>query len=113
MKDTGARVHTGLAMFTFPSLPVPTKEEWNHVESLRPNILELCTVFARPEIKAAWDLHISEMLEAAEEEGVEITSAHVQIRALFEYLARHHASNEFAGPNRRGAEDVLSSYRRT
>ena len=45
MKDTRATVHTGRAMFTFPSLPVPTKEEWNHVESLRPNILELCTVF--------------------------------------------------------------------
>ncbi len=69
--------------WTFPSIPVPTKEEWNHVESLRPNILELCTVFARADTKAAWDLHIQEMLEAAEEEGAEITSAHVQIRALF------------------------------
>ena len=37
--DTKARLKNG-AMFTFPSLPVPTKEEWNHVESLRPNILE-------------------------------------------------------------------------
>ena len=36
------------AMFTFPSLPVPTKEEWNHVESLRPNILE------RPARTARW-----------------------------------------------------------
>jgi hypothetical protein len=70
-------------MFTFPSIPVPTKEEWNHVESLRPNILELCTVFASAEIKSAWDLHIQDMLEAAEEEGVEITRAHVLIRALF------------------------------
>ena len=57
------------------------------MESLRPNILELCTVFARADIKAAWDLHIQEMLEAAKEEGAEITQAgtraHVQIRALF------------------------------
>ena len=81
--DTKARRKNGSAMFTFPSIPVPTKEEWNHVESLRPNILELCSMFARADIKAAWDLHIQEMLEAAEEEGVEITRAHVQIRALF------------------------------
>ena len=81
--DTRARHKTGSAMFTFPSIPVPTKEEWNHVESLRPNILELCTVFARPDIKAAWDLHIQDMLEAAEEEGVADSAAHVQIRALF------------------------------
>ncbi len=71
------------AMFTFPSLPVPTKDEWNHVESLHPNILELCTVFARPYIKAAWDLHIQDMLEAADEEGLADSAAHVQIRALF------------------------------
>ena len=64
-KDTKTRRKNG-AMFTFPSLPVPTKEEWNHVESLRPNILELCTVFARADIKAAWDLHIQEILEASE-----------------------------------------------
>ena len=44
--DTKARRKNGSAIFTFPSIPVPTKEEWNHVESLRPNILELCTVFA-------------------------------------------------------------------
>jgi hypothetical protein len=80
--DSKARRENG-AMSTFPSLPVPTKEEWNHVESLRPNILELCTVFARPEIKAEWDLHIQDMVEAAEEEGAETTSVHVQIRALF------------------------------
>ncbi len=67
MNETRARVHTGRAMFTFPSLPVPTKEDWNHVESLRPNILELCTVFARPDVKVAWDLHIHDILEAAEE----------------------------------------------
>ena len=42
-----ARRNNG-AMFTFPSLPVPTKEEWNHVESLRPNILE------RPARTARW-----------------------------------------------------------
>jgi hypothetical protein len=70
-------------MFTFPSLPVPTKEEWNHVESLRPNILELCTVFARLDVKVAWDLHIHDILEAAAEEGVVDAAAHVQIRALF------------------------------
>ncbi len=81
--DTRARRMTGSAMFTFPSLPVPTKDEWNHVESLRPNILELCTVLARPDIKAAWDLHIQDMLEAAEEEGLADSPAHVQIRALF------------------------------
>ena len=52
-------------MYTFPSIPVPTKEEWNHVQSLRPNILELCTVFARPDAKAAWNSHIQEMLVAA------------------------------------------------
>ncbi len=34
-------------------------------------------------MKAAWDSHNQEMLEAAEEEGLEITRAHVQIRALF------------------------------
>ncbi len=81
--DTRARRMTGSAMFNFPSLPVPTKDEWNHVESLHPNILELCTVFARPDIKAAWDLHIQDMLEAAEEEGLADSAAHVQIRALF------------------------------
>jgi hypothetical protein len=70
-------------MFSFPSIPVPTKEEWKQVDSLYPNILELCTVFARPEVKAAWDLHIREMLQAAEEEGVVGSAAHVQIRALF------------------------------
>jgi hypothetical protein len=37
--DTKARRKNG-TMFTFPSIPVPTKEEWNHVESLRSNILE-------------------------------------------------------------------------
>ena len=82
-KDTRARASTSRAMFTFPSLPVPTKDEWMHVESLRPNILELCTVFARPDVKTAWDLHIQDMLEAAEEEGVSGSPAHVQIRALF------------------------------
>jgi hypothetical protein len=46
-KDTKTRRKNG-AMFTFPSLPVPTKEEWNHVESLRPNILE------RPARTARW-----------------------------------------------------------
>ena len=70
-------------MFTFPSIPVPTKEEWIHVDSLRPNILELCTVFARPDVKAAWDVHIHDIREAAEEEGVLDSPAHVQIRALF------------------------------
>ena len=48
-KDTKTRSKT--AMFTFPVIPVPIKEEWNHVASLRPNILELCTVFARPDVK--------------------------------------------------------------
>ncbi len=70
-------------MFSFPSLPVPTMEEWKHLDSLRPNILQLCTVFARPEIKAAWKSHIHDMLEAAEEEGVLNSAAHMQIRALF------------------------------
>ena len=80
-KDTKTRSKT--AMFTFPVIPVPIKEEWNHVASLRPNILELCTVFARPDIKSAWASHIHDMLEAAEEEGVADSPAHVQIRALF------------------------------
>jgi hypothetical protein len=84
-KDTRARIQTGHAIFTFPSLPVPTKEEWNRVESLRPNILELFTVFARSraDVKVAWDLHIHDILEAAAEEGVVDSAAHVQIRALF------------------------------
>ncbi len=50
------------------------------MQSLRRNILELCTVFARPDVKAAWDLHIHDILVAAEEEGV---ADSVQIRALF------------------------------
>jgi hypothetical protein len=80
-KDTMSRNKSML--FSFPSIPVPTKEEWNHVESLRPNILELCTVFARPDVKSAWEAHIHEMLDAAEEEGVLDSAAHVQITALF------------------------------
>jgi hypothetical protein len=67
MKDTRARVHTGRAMFTFPSLPIPTKKEWNHVESLHPNILELCTVFAPPDVKVAWD---QKMTDSDESSGV-------------------------------------------
>jgi hypothetical protein len=59
------------------------------VESHRPNILELCTVFARPDIKVAWDLHIHDILEAAAEEGVVNSAAHVQIRAL--YNKKHNA----------------------
>ena len=86
-KDTKTRSKT--AMFTFPVLPVPFKEEWNHVESLHPKILELCTVFARPDIVAEWASHIHDMLEAAEEEGVADSHAHVQIRALFN--KRHNA----------------------
>ena len=84
------------------------------MESLRPNILELCTVFARAYIKAAWDLNIQEMLEAAEEEGLAITRVHVQIRALFnkKHSAKppprtniQHAIHEFAEPDRLGGED--------
>jgi hypothetical protein len=71
-------------MFTFPCIPMQTKEEWDHLESLCPNILELCTVFASADVKTAWDLHIGDILEAAEEEGVTGSAAHVQIRALFD-----------------------------
>ncbi len=50
--------------------------------SLCPNILELCSVFARPDVKVALDLHIHDILEAAAEGGVVDSAAHVQIRAL-------------------------------
>ena len=88
-KDTKSRNKS--MMFSFPSIPVPTKEEWNHVQSLRSNSLELCTVFARPDLKASWGSHIHDMLEAAEEESVLDSAAHVQIRALFNknHTARH------------------------
>ena len=78
--DTKAR-HLSL-MFSFPSLPVPTKEEWRHLDALHPNILQLCTVFARPDTKVAWNSHIEDMLEAAGDEGVLQSAVHIQIRAL-------------------------------
>ena len=71
------------AMMTFPSIPMPTKEEWDHLQRLCPNILELCSVFASADVKTAWDLHIGDILGAAKDEGVPGAAAHVQIRALF------------------------------
>ena len=80
---TEKRCKTSRAMFTFPSIPMPSKEEWVHLESLCHNILELCTVYARADVKTDGDRHIGGMLVAAEEEGVTGSAAHVQIRALF------------------------------
>jgi hypothetical protein len=37
--DTQSR-HLSL-MFSFPSIPIPTKEEWRHLDGLHPNILQL------------------------------------------------------------------------
>jgi hypothetical protein len=45
-----------------------SKEEWDHLESLCHYILELCTVYASADVKSKWDLHIGDMLVAAEEE---------------------------------------------
>ncbi len=81
--DTRSRCKTSSAMFTFPSIPMPTKEEWDHLQRLCPNILELRTVFASADVKTAWDLHIGDILGAAKDENVTGAAAHVQIRALF------------------------------
>ena len=53
------------------------------MERLCPNILELITVFTRGDINTAWDLHIQDIVQAAQEEGVAFSTAHVQITALF------------------------------
>jgi hypothetical protein len=70
-------------MFTFPSIPRPSKEEWDHLEpeSLCHNILELCTVYASANVKTEWDMHIGDTLVASGEEGVMGSAEHVQIRA--------------------------------
>jgi hypothetical protein len=79
---TKKRASASRAKFAFP-LPHPIKEDWTHLESLPPNILEICTVFARPEVKTAWEVHIQDIVQAAEEEGVSNSPAHMQIRAMF------------------------------
>ncbi len=38
-KKTMSRSNLKSVMYTFPSIPVPTKEEWKHVQSLLSNIL--------------------------------------------------------------------------
>jgi hypothetical protein len=43
----------------------------------------MCTVFTRPEVKAAWEVHIQDIAQAAEEEGAANSSAHMQICAKF------------------------------
>jgi hypothetical protein len=85
-RDTRSRKKTSSAMFTFPSIPMPTKKEWDHLQRplACPNILELCTVFASADVKTAWDLFIGDILGAAKDEGVTGAAAHVQIRALFD-----------------------------
>jgi hypothetical protein len=50
-RGTLARATASRAKFTFPGLPQPIKEDLNHLESLRPNILEICTVFAHLKVK--------------------------------------------------------------
>jgi hypothetical protein len=83
-RGTRSRCKTSSAMFTFPSIPMPIKMEWDHLESLDPNILELATVYASADVKTAWDLHIGDILGADKDEGVTGATAHVQIRALFD-----------------------------
>jgi hypothetical protein len=68
--DTKERATASRAKSTFTSLPQPIKEDWNHLESLRPIILEICTVFARPDVKIAWEVHIQDIVQVAEEDGV-------------------------------------------
>ena len=83
-RDTRERLKTSSAMFTFPSLPVPTKEEWDHMERLRQNILELITVFAPAAVKTEWNVLIQDVVQAAEEDGVADKSAHAQITAFYQ-----------------------------
>jgi hypothetical protein len=64
-RGTLARAPALRAKFTFPGLPQPIKEDWNHLESLRPNILEICTVFARLKVQTGWEVHIQDIIQAA------------------------------------------------
>ena len=40
--------------YTFPSLPWPVKEDWNHLELLRPCVLELSWADGGKEYKDLW-----------------------------------------------------------
>jgi hypothetical protein len=71
------------AVYNFPTIPVPIKEDWVHVESLRPNILDLCSVFASLETKQVWEAYLQEIADAAAEDLLSDSPVHEQIRAMF------------------------------
>ncbi len=82
----GERRDKGLCFPHQVHLPKPTSADQGILDSPGeppPNILEMCTVFARPEVKAAWEVYIQDIVQTAEEPGVANSSAHMQIRALF------------------------------
>ena len=77
------RARVSSAVYNFPTIPVPIKEDWVHLESLRPNILELCTLFASLETKQVWDAYMQEIADAASEDHLSDSPVHEQIRAMF------------------------------
>ena len=84
-KDTAKR-HMSLK-YSFPSLPWPEKEDWNHLEQLHPYVLELSYADGGAQSKDTWRKIMRSMRTVP---GVEpLTPVHMKVSMLLESTSPH------------------------
>ena len=91
-KETRIRCPTSTINFSFPRMPLPISEDWNHLESLHPWSLELAAVHGTAEAMAMWRSAMDDLYTASEVAHLN-SPPHERIAAMHEYLtANGHAS---------------------
>ena len=69
-------------MYSFPALPSPIKKDWNHVQGLHPQVLQMCRVSASDETQGTWVAVMHDLSEAAKARGLTGEPPHLPIQSL-------------------------------
>jgi hypothetical protein len=85
-RNSKKRAAASLAKYTFPSIPVPVREDWNHLDAMHPWTLELASIPASQEVKEAWALAMLD-LGTATDDGDSLAPLHMRIAVLHAKLA--------------------------
>jgi hypothetical protein len=73
---------TDSAVYRFPALPSPIKEDWERMQNLHPLVLHFSKAYRSLETQRKWEKSMHELSAAAEEDEVAEAPPNYQIQSL-------------------------------